>query len=285
MLTVLESINLSTDFLEKKGIESARTNAELLLSSILNCKRLDLYLSYNRPLSEEETSKYREFISRRGKCEPLQYIIGNVEFYGLELIVNKSVLIPRPETEILVDEIVNFENVKKTLNILDIGCGCGNITLALAKNLPDSILTGIDISKDAINISSLNAKTIGLSERVSFLLEDIFNPSSDFEKNIYDIIVSNPPYVSQEEYHTLQKEIVNFEPSIAVTDKDNGYTFYQKIIEKCHDILALNGRLYFELGLGQAERVKKMMIEYGFQNIEIKKDFDNIDRIIYGIKR
>ncbi len=284
MLTVLESINLSTDFLEKKGIESARTNAELLLSSILKCKRLDLYLSYNRPLSGEETSKYREFISRRGKYEPLQYIIGNVEFYGLNITVNESVLIPRPETEILVDEIVKFANSHNYLNILDIGSGSGNITLALAKFITNSKLTGIDISKDAIKVSSLNAKVLELSEQVNFLQEDIFNLSSDFGKNKFDIIVSNPPYVSREEYHSLQKEIVGFEPSIAVTDEDSGYTFFKKIVKESNDLLVSNGRLYFELGLGQAEKVKKMMIEYGLKSIEIKKDYENIDRIIFGTK-
>lgn len=284
MLTVLESINLSTDFLEKRGIESARTNAELLLSSILKCKRLDLYLSYNRPLSEEETSKYREFISRRAKYEPLQYIIGNVEFYGLNIKVNKSVLIPRPETEILVDEIVQYAHSYSSLNILDIGCGSGNITLALAKFITNSKLTGIDISKDALNISSLNAKTLELSEQVNFFQEDIFNLSSDIRKNKFDIIVSNPPYVSREEYHSLQKEIVGFEPSIAVTDEDNGYKFYQKIVKESEDLLASNGRLYFELGLGQAEKVQEMMIESGLKSIEIKKDYENIDRIIFGEK-
>ena len=131
----------------------------MLLSSILKCKRLDLYLTYNRPLSEEETSLYREYISRRGKFEPLQYIVGNVEFYGMILNVNNSVLIPRPETELLVDEILKFVDEQKSMNILDIGCGSGNISLALATSLSNSNVMGIDISADAVELAKENTNT------------------------------------------------------------------------------------------------------------------------------
>ncbi|HEY6436691.1 MAG TPA: HemK/PrmC family methyltransferase, partial [Ignavibacteriaceae bacterium] len=135
MITVIESIKLSTDFLAGKGIESPRTNAELLLADIINCKRLDLYLLFDRPLSEVELQHYREYIKRRSSFEPLQYILGKVEFYGLELNVNKSVLIPRPETEILIENIINQFSNEKNLKILDIGCGSGNISIALAVQL------------------------------------------------------------------------------------------------------------------------------------------------------
>ena len=134
MLTVLEAINLSTEYLTKKDIESPKLNAELLLAHILNCKRLDLYLSYDRPLDENETNKYRDFIKRRGKCEPLQYIIGSVEFYGLEFKVNPSVLIPRQETEILIETILETVSKENDLRILDIGTGSGIIAICLAKH-------------------------------------------------------------------------------------------------------------------------------------------------------
>ncbi len=135
MLTVLKSINLSADYLQKHGIESPRINSELFLASILNCKRLDLYLAFDKPLSEDELEKYRNYIKRRGKFEPLQYITGSVEFYGIEIKVNPSVLIPRAETEILIDSVIEEVKTKEEITILDIGCGSGNITIALAAKI------------------------------------------------------------------------------------------------------------------------------------------------------
>ena len=154
MITVLESINLSSDYLKNKGIESPRINAELLLAHVLNCKRLNLYLSFEKPLSEEEIIKYKELLKRRIKFEPLQYIIGKVEFYGIDFMVNPSVLIPRQETEILVETIIRQYDKYDTLRILDIGTGSGNIAVSLAKNLDNSFITGIDISEDALKIAN-----------------------------------------------------------------------------------------------------------------------------------
>jgi release factor glutamine methyltransferase len=173
MLTVLDAINLSTEFLEKKEIESPRINAELLLAHTLNCKRLDLYLSYDRPLSEDEIKIYREFIRRRSKSEPLQYIIGKVEFYGLEYKVNPSVLIPRQETEILVETIINSVNKEDKLTILDIGAGSGNISISLARYLPNAKITATDKSEDALETARANANLHNVSERIKFIKHDI----------------------------------------------------------------------------------------------------------------
>ncbi len=150
MLTVLESLELSSQFLEKKGIESARMNAELLLAHILECKRLDLYLRFNQPLNKIETDTYRDYITRRGNFEPYQYIVGDVEFYGLKFFVDKNVLIPRQETEILIDTIIEKYQKEEELKILDIGTGSGNIPISLAMNLPESKVISIDVSQDAI---------------------------------------------------------------------------------------------------------------------------------------
>lgn len=283
MLTVLESINLSTDFLEKKGIESARTNAELLLASILKCKRLDLYLSFNRPLSEEEKLKYRDHISRRGKYEPLQYIVGDVEFYGITLKVNVSVLIPRQETEILIEEILNSIENNERIKILDIGTGSGNIALALAKNLPNAEIVGIDISDDAIQLAKSNAELTNLTSQVIFYNLDIFSYNETEIKEQFDIIVSNPPYVSSEEFNTLQKEIIEFEPSIAVTDNSDGYKFYEYITNLSKALLKKGGSLFYEIGQGQTERVAKIFENNDFSEIKIKKDYAEIERVISGI--
>ncbi|MEN8194442.1 MAG: peptide chain release factor N(5)-glutamine methyltransferase [Bacteroidota bacterium] len=285
MLTVLESINLSTDFLEKKGIESARTNAELLLASILNCKRLDLYMSFNKPLSEKEKVTYRNYISRRGKFEPLQYIVGDVEFYGLTLKVNNSVLIPRQETELLVEHIVNSLNKDNEVEILDIGTGSGNIALALAKELPNSEVLGIDISDDAIKLANENAELNDLSSRVNFRKLDILNLKESEMDEQFDIVVSNPPYVSDEDYKTLQKEIVQYEPPIAVTDNSNGYKFYEHITELSSKILKKGGMLYYEIGQGQSERIVNILEKNGFSEINVKNDYSDIDRIVCGVNK
>jgi len=211
MLTVLEAIKLSTEYLEKKGIESPRENAELLLAGILNCKRLDLYLSYDRPLDENEKQNYRAFISKRGNFEPLQYILGETEFYGLKFIVNPSVLIPRPETEILVESIIEQNKTLHNLKILDIGAGSGNIPVSLAKNINECFITSIDISEEALNTARKNAGLNSVSDKIIYIKQNLFDDNV-YNLGEHDIIVSNPPYVEREEMEKLQKEIINFEP-------------------------------------------------------------------------
>jgi release factor glutamine methyltransferase len=282
MLTVLEAIQKSTDYLEKKGIESSRLNAELLLAEILNCKRLDLYLRFERPLSEEEINKYREWIARRGKYEPLQYIIGKVEFYGLNFIVNNSVLIPRPETEILVETIVEQNKQRECLRILDIGTGSGIIPIALAKHLAGASVTTVDISSSALETAKLNAEANGVGDAITFIERDIFN--MEYENATFDLIVSNPPYVSKEEYSLLQKEIVDYEPTLAVSDNEDGLKFYRFIIEKGKSWLAIGGKLYFEVGKDQSEKANEMMERKGYQNISVVKDYQQIERVIKGEK-
>ena len=281
-LKVLEALQLSTEFLEKKGIESARTNAELLLAEIIGCNRLGLYLAFERPLNEDEKKTYREFIARRGKFEPLQYIIGNVEFYGLKFNVNENVLIPRPETEILVEKILELVNKGNHLSILDIGSGSGNISIALAKNIDSCSVTGLDISEDAVTVAAENCKLNNVEEKVKFLVQDVFKINNGTVQNKFDVIVSNPPYVANNEYSTLQEEIVKYEPKIALTDFSDGFNFYKEIIRKSGDLLNSGGYLFFEAALGQSDKIAGLMKEANFTNVNVVKDYSNIDRIIYG---
>jgi release factor glutamine methyltransferase len=301
MLTVLEAINLSAEYLSKKDIESPKLNAELLLAHILNCKRLDLYLSYDRPLDEEEVKKYREFIKRRGIFEPLQYIIGSVEFYGLEFKVNPSVLIPRQETEILVETILGTVSREEELRILDIGTGSGIIAVTLAKHLPKAFLTAIDSSKEALELAKENAANNLVAERIEFKPADILNndyvnpvmadPSgkSDFADPLvadssdkFDIVVSNPPYISLTDYETLRPELKIYEPKVSLTDFSDGFTFYRAIISKLNNLLKQGGKVFFEMSDGQAKVVEKIMEEGNINNINIRKDYLNIERVIYG---
>jgi len=282
MLTVLESLNLSTDYLQKHGIVSPRINAELLLSSILNCKRLDLYLAFDKPLSDDEQEKYRNFLKRRAKFEPLQYITGSVEFYGIEIKVNPSVLIPRAETEILIDTVIEQVKKEDEINILDIGCGSGNISIALAANIPNCKVFGTDISNDALKISMENAEANGVKNKIEFYQKDILTDDfSDLPK--MDVIVSNPPYVSEEKFAMLQNEIKFFEPNIAVTDFSDGYKFYRAISERAKQLLKPGGKIFFELSENQRIKVKETMEANGIKEIKINKDYLNIERVIYGV--
>lgn len=284
MLTVLDAINLSAEYLEKKNIESPRINAEHLLSHVLKRKRLELYLSFDRPLSEEEKTEYRELIRRRGTAEPLQYIIGTVEFFGLEIKVSPGVLIPRPETEILVEKVIESMKTSGPVKILDIGTGSGNIAVALAKNIENAVVTGADISDEALKVASENSAANGVSDRVILKKLDIINDHLDGEEK-FDVIVSNPPYVSLKDFDGLRPELNKYEPRIALTDEKDGLSFYRVISERAWNSLNLQGRLFFEIGQGQSGEISKILESNGFSDIKIYRDYSNIERITTGVKR
>ncbi len=283
MLTVLEAIILSTEFLEKKEIESPRVNSELLLAHTLSCKRLDLYLTYDRPLSEDEVNVYREFIRRRSKSEPLQYIIGKVEFYGLEFKVNSSVLIPRQETEILVETIINSVNKNEKITIMDIGVGSGNISISLAKHLPNAEITATDTGESALETAKANAKLHNVSERIKFIKHDI--NSDELLNEEFDIVVSNPPYISKEEFPNLKDELKVYEPKGALTDFSDGLNYFRIISAKAKNILKNNGKIFFEVGQGQSDDVGKILSGNNFSEIAFVKDYLKIDRVVSGIKK
>jgi len=281
MITVLEALNLSTEYLNKKGIESARLNAELMLAHILNCKRLQLYLMFDRPLDENELSLYREFLARRAKREPLQYILGEVEFYNIKLKVNQDVLIPRPETELLVEKIVKDYSHKNDFKFLDIGIGSGNISIALLVNLPNSQGVGIDISDSALALAKSNAEFNLVKDRLELIHFDILKDDIQLLGK-FDAVISNPPYVSSEDFETLEPELKVYEPHIALTDFYNGLTFYRKIISIAHSLLKEEGKVYFEIGKGQSNEVKALMEDSRIKNLNIIKDYQGIERIICG---
>lgn len=281
MITVLEVIKLSTEYLQKKGVESPRANAEILLAEILKCKRLELYLAFDKPLAENEIQIYREAIKKRGLRMPLQYIVGNVEFYGINIIVNEHVLIPRPETELLVEKIISESDKSANLNILDIGSGSGNISLSISKSLPNSKVVGIDVSNNAIEVANQNAKLNSFQERVEFRLFDFMNDDLN-SLGKFDLIVSNPPYVSKEDYENLEPELKNYEPQMALSDNSDGLSFYRHIIAVSDQILTNPGKLYFELGINQSTQIKNLFEQKNFSNINITKDYSGIDRIICG---
>jgi release factor glutamine methyltransferase len=284
MATVLELLTLTTDYFAKKEIESPRLNAELLLSHVLDCKRLDLYLWYDKPVGEKEVTAYREAVRRRGLRVPLQYITGSTEFYGMKFKVNEHTLIPRPETELLVEHVVTFAKSMNASSILDIGTGSGNIAVTLAKELIDTRVTAIDVSDDAILMAKENAETYAVENPIIFRQVDIAAESVQLS-DMYDIIVSNPPYVSMDEYQKLQKEVVEYEPKQAVTDFGDGLKFYKIISRLAAASLNAGGLLFFEMGYGQAADIQTILAGDGFAEVEIFKDYQGIERVIKGRKQ
>ena len=280
MLTVLEAVKLSAEYLEKKGIPESRINAELLLCDILKCKRLDLYLRFEQPLKDEEKGLYREYITRRAKYEPLQYIVGYTEFYGYRFNVNPSVLIPRQETEILVDTVIENIGKQSSFSILDIGTGSGNIAISLAKEMPKVKVRSIDISSKAIETAKANAELNNVNGRVEFVNKSLFDDIALLGK--FDAVVSNPPYVSSKEFETLQIEVLLNEPKEALTDLIDGYKFYKYILDMKEDVLNENGKVFFEAGDGKANELVKLMNDAGMKNTRTRKDYLNIERVVYG---
>lgn len=280
-LTVLNAISLSEEYLLKKNVSEARINAELLLADILKCKRLDLYLKFDQPLTNTEIEKYREYLRRRGEHEPLQYILGHTEFYGLEFIVSKDVLIPRPETELLIEKILNDHSDNSSFSVLDIGTGSGAIPIALIKSNENITATAIDISNDALAIAKENALNHSVLDKIEFKSMDVFQEDI-MGLQRFDVVVSNPPYVKKENYDNLEPELKDYEPQIALTDNADGLRFYKRITSVAKELLNQNGRLYFEISEGQGQDVSRLLKSEGFGKVDVINDYANLERIVTG---
>jgi release factor glutamine methyltransferase len=279
--TVVDLITWAKDWLGEKGVESPRLNAELMLCHILNWQRLDLYTRFDHPLTQDELAKFKSWIKRRAGREPLQYILGEVDFLGLNLIVNPHVLIPRPETEMMAEKIIDYYSLNEPKNILDIGTGSGALALALANNFSLGEILGIDISPEAIEVAKENAKRNKINN-IEFSVVNILDIS---EKNIikqkYDLIVSNPPYVSSDDFEELEPELKNYEPKIALSDERDGLFFYKLFAEIFDSILAENGKFFLEIGISQENVIKELFENQNF-NIKIHSDLFGINRFIEG---
>lgn len=278
--TIKRLIDWSANYLQGKGFDDARLNVELLICHILNYKnRIDLYLYYDKPLSESELNSFKDLFKRRLKHEPLQYIIGETEFMGLKFYVDKRVLIPRQETEVLVEETIKLSRTfEGNINILDIGVGSGNIAVSLAKFIDKASVTGIDVSEDALDVAKLNVERYSLNDKVKLLHQNIFNEMKLDIK--FDVIVSNPPYISSDEMKEVQQEVSNYEPSIATTDNKDGLTYYKRILEIGKLLLKDSGWLLVEIAYNQKVDVTKIYSDFGYSKIETIKDYGNNDRIV-----
>ena len=279
-----ENINLlskSIQYLKKYNVENARLDAEYIFAYVLGIKRISLMLNFDEEISEENKNLIRQYIVRRGKYrEPLQYIVKEWEFYGYPIKVDGRVLIPRQDTEILVEQCIYLMKEKENPKILDIGTGSGAISIALAKELPESEVLGLDVSDDALKMAVENRELNNVSN-LKFLKSDVFQHVR--EKN-YDLIVSNPPYIPVEEYNELMPEVKEYEPRMALTDGGDGYYFYKKISEESVNYLKNGGYLAFEVGYNQGETVSQLMEKNGFQIVGRVADYGGIERVIIGRK-
>lgn len=250
MKTVNEILNLSIDYLKNKQIEDARRLCEELLSCALGLNRVELYMQFDRPIIDEELNKYREYLKRVSKNEPFQYVLGEVDFYSSKIKVDSRALIPRQETEILVD-IISKQNPKGILWDLCTGTGC--IGIALKKKHPELSVTCTDLSKESLDLASENAKLNKVD--VELLQGDLFEPLKGKKA---DWILCNPPYISKKEYEALDPSVKCFEPSLALIGGERGTEYYERIQKEILDYLNPNGKVYFELGSTQAKALKNL---------------------------
>ena len=275
---ILDILKVTEAAFTEKGIKNPRLNAELLLAETTGESRFSLYMNFEKPLTESEVADYREKVKRRLKHEPLQYILGKAGFYGLDIRVTPSVLIPRQETEILVEKIIEYikSNGTAQLKILEIGTGSGCISAAIAANCECSI-TAIDISNEAIEIAKENAEMNSLKGKAQFITRDFFDPVLSFAG--YDIIVSNPPYISASDVPGLNEEVNAYEPYIALTDSSDGLSFYKRIFELYNSSIN-KPAVFLEIGDGKKESIIKLLEENKISEYNIHKDLLNLPRVL-----
>jgi len=284
--TCLDILNQAVEKLKLAGIDRPRTNVELLLGAVLNKSKVDLYLDRDRILTSDEIDQFHQCIKERISGRPVQYIIGTVEFFGLEFKVDQRVLIPRPETETLVEVVIEQLANKEKPRIIDLGTGSGAIAISLAANLQSSFIYATDVSKEALEVAKENALRNKVESQIEFLWGDLFEPlkKGNFEGQI-DCVVSNPPYVSKDELETLPKEVKDYEPIVALESEKDGLFFHKKIIESSLDFLSKGGILALEVGLGQANKVADLIRnQKDLKKTEIKKDLGGIKRIVVSRK-
>lgn len=271
----------SIEYLENKNIKEARLDTELIFSNVLKYDRMMLTLSLTREITEKEKEHIREMLKKRAIDKlPVQYILGFEEFYGRKFKVTKDVLIPRPETERLVEECLKRLESRESQIVLDIGTGSGAIGITIAKEMKNSKVLACDLSDNALEIAKINGLNLEVPN-IKFQKSDLF---SEIKFTNFDLIVSNPPYISQEEYEGLQVEVKMHEPQMALTDNKDGLYFYKKITRESVNHLKNGGILAFEIGYNQGEAVKNLLEKNSFENIEVIKDYQGQDRIVIGVK-
>jgi release factor glutamine methyltransferase len=282
--TILELVQWGTSYLSEKGFDESRLTIELLLGSVLSYRRVDLYTKFEQPLTDAELAEFKKLLQRRLTHEPLQYILGETEFMGMRFVVDRRALIPRPETEVTVETTLEVlqkhYSGKKEVRILEIGTGSGCIAVSCTKLFPACFVHAHEASNEALEVARANASAHGVESRIVFLLQDFLNTTPDSFSHRFQLIVSNPPYVSEREFRTLQPEIKDFEPSIAVSDGADGLTFYRKIAEIGGDILQQEGIIVVEHAFDQSDAVQNIFSEKKWRILKTRKDLGGHQRCL-----
>ena len=273
-------LNEGIDILQKNKIANPQLDSEILLSNSIKRDKKHIILNPKEVLNSEQLGKFKSLIERRKKGEPIAYLINKKEFWKDEFFVNKDVLIPRPDSELIIEQVLKIYSKDDQLQILDIGTGSGCILLSILKERSNFYGTGIDISKKSINVSKFNAKQLNLTNRVKFFHSSVDN----FNNGKYDIIVSNPPYIEQLSLKYLEKDVVNFEPKLALSGGFDGFSKIRKVINKASILIKKNGKFILEIGFNQKNKVIKILKEEGFYVNKAIKDYGNNDRCIISTK-
>ena len=275
-MTVLEVLQSTTDYFKKRGIESPRLNAEHLLAHVLALKRIELYLEFERALAETELAPLREMVKRRGQGEPLQHLLGTVEFCGNTFACDQRALVPRPETEELT-ELVGARLTRESSEIVDVGTGSGVIAITLAGRFPGAKVYAVDISDAALALARENAERIGLVERIQFVNSDLLAGLN----GTFDAIVANLPYVGQSDRSTLSREVLH-DPEVALFGGDRGDELIRRLIDQAPDRLRPGGLFALEIGVGQAEALALFLQEKNYHDIESKSDYSTVPRFLFA---
>ena len=277
---VIDLINKYDRILDRAGIEAPRRNIERLLEKILGLKKIDLYLNPNTEISPENMELLDDLIRRRLNFEPLQYILGETEFYGLKFKSDSRALIPRPETEFVVSEALELLKDSSGLNILDLACGSGNIVVSLTVTAPDHKYSASDISSGAVALAQENAELNSVEDKIEFYTGSLFEPFKDANLR-FDLICANPPYIKTAEREQLHEQVREYEPNQALFSGEDGLDFIREMLAQAPDFLSPQGYLIFEIALGQVADIKSILNEQGeFDLLKIAWDYNDIERVL-----
>ena len=279
-MNIENTLNQGASILKASRIPNPHLDSEILLSKSINQDKKHIILNLKEILSSKQLDNFNEFIERRKKGEPIAYLINKKEFWKDEFYVNKNVLIPRPDTELIIEQVLKIYLKESQLQVLDIGTGSGCILLSILKERANFYGTGIDISKKSINVSKINADKLCLTNRVKFIHSSVDN----FKIGKYDLIVSNPPYIESFNLKYLENDIVNFEPMLALNGGFDGFSKIRKVINRASNLIKKNGKFILEIGFNQKNRVKEILRKEGFYVNKSIKDYGNNDRCIISTK-
>ena len=279
-MNINQAITEATDLLKKNNIKSSKLDSEILMSKAIQKQREYVMLNLDKPLQNESYNYFKSLIKERSYGKPIAYIIEKKEFWKYEFKVFDGVLIPRPDTEIIVEQVLKLTKNKLKLNVLDIGVGSGCLLLSILKEKKNFYGTGIDISQKCLNISKINANKLGLENRVKFFKSDVDN----FNYDKYDLIISNPPYINKLDLKYLERDVYAFEPKKALDGGLDGLSEIRKVIKKSSELIKKNGIFFLEIAFDQKEKVKNLLKNRGFYIERILKDFAKNDRCIISKK-